>query len=283
MRMLKLMDRVVAAGSPAAALKRALQLEEAGEQKRAFSLFSKAAAGGIPEAQFWVGRAYLRGSGVPISRKDGAAWLERAAQAGWTEAQTLLATLFLYGLAGKADKAAQTSGLFNRGAAAPNDEPDYVEALKWARLAADSGSPEAQALLGYILTSGPDGIRDLAEAEAWYKKSADADCAQGYLGIGLSRLRSAHDYQTHADAAEFLMKAAGAGLPTALYLLGVMYERGAGMPQNLDEAASYYKQAAEKNPDSLMAVVNKATAEKIRRYFAEEGSGETESPLPILQ
>lgn len=43
------------------------------------------------------------------------------------------------------------------------------------------------------------------------------------------------------------------------------------------------KQAASKDPDSLMAVVNKATAEKIRRYFAEDGSGETESPLPILQ
>jgi excinuclease ABC subunit C len=29
------------------------------------------------------------------------------------------------------------------------------------------------------------------------------------------------------------------------------------------------KQTAEKNPDALTAVVNKATAEKIRRFFAE--------------
>jgi excinuclease ABC subunit C len=43
------------------------------------------------------------------------------------------------------------------------------------------------------------------------------------------------------------------------------------------------KQTAEKNPDALTAVVNKATAEKIRKFFAD---GEATSPiaeLPILQ
>jgi len=39
------------------------------------------------------------------------------------------------------------------------------------------------------------------------------------------------------------------------------------------------KQAAEKNPDALMAVVNKAAAEKIRRFFADSGE---EAALPIL-
>ncbi len=47
------------------------------------------------------------------------------------------------------------------------------------------------------------------------------------------------------------------------------------------------KQAAEKNPDSLTAVVNKATAEKIRSFFAQtDGSSmpEVEPPLlPVLQ
>jgi excinuclease ABC subunit C len=41
------------------------------------------------------------------------------------------------------------------------------------------------------------------------------------------------------------------------------------------------KQTAEKNPDALTAVVNKATAEKIRRYFADADGGSVE--LPILQ
>jgi excinuclease ABC subunit C len=42
------------------------------------------------------------------------------------------------------------------------------------------------------------------------------------------------------------------------------------------------KQTAEKNPDALTAVVNKATAEKIRSFFIEQSTGQTENPLPIL-
>ena len=112
--MMSFIDRVVSAGSPMAALKRAIQLDEAGEPRRAFALFTRAARAGLPEAQFRVGRAYLKGSGVPVSRRDGAAWLERAAQAGWVEAQTLLATLYLYGLAGRKQKAAVGGPLFAR-------------------------------------------------------------------------------------------------------------------------------------------------------------------------
>ena len=44
------------------------------------------------------------------------------------------------------------------------------------------------------------------------------------------------------------------------------------------------KQAAEKNPDSLTAVVNKAAAEKIRLYFANGSETSLpENPLPILR
>jgi excinuclease ABC subunit C len=44
------------------------------------------------------------------------------------------------------------------------------------------------------------------------------------------------------------------------------------------------KQAAEKNPDALMAVVNKASAEKIRTWFAVNASldSASENPLPII-
>jgi excinuclease ABC subunit C len=43
------------------------------------------------------------------------------------------------------------------------------------------------------------------------------------------------------------------------------------------------KQAAEKNPDSLTAVVNKAAAEKIRRYFAEEAAIETNDAFHVIR
>jgi excinuclease ABC subunit C len=39
------------------------------------------------------------------------------------------------------------------------------------------------------------------------------------------------------------------------------------------------KQTAEKNPDALTAVVNKATAEKIRRFFAEQSGPDPQDDL----
>jgi excinuclease ABC subunit C len=43
------------------------------------------------------------------------------------------------------------------------------------------------------------------------------------------------------------------------------------------------KQTAEKNPDALTAVVNKATAEKIRKFFAEDELPSPSAEFPILQ
>jgi len=39
------------------------------------------------------------------------------------------------------------------------------------------------------------------------------------------------------------------------------------------------KQTAEKNPDALTAVVNKATAEKIRKFFAEQDGPDSQDDL----
>ncbi|MDQ2926343.1 MAG: hypothetical protein M3R43_12435, partial [Acidobacteriota bacterium] len=41
------------------------------------------------------------------------------------------------------------------------------------------------------------------------------------------------------------------------------------------------KQAAEKNPDSLTAVVTASAAEKIRRYFAFEAPAQDENANPL--
>jgi len=39
------------------------------------------------------------------------------------------------------------------------------------------------------------------------------------------------------------------------------------------------KQTAEKNPDALTAVVNKVTAEKIRKFFAEQAGSDEQDDL----
>src|SRR5277367_6520032 len=93
-----LLDPLMAALSPVAALRRGIRQFEHGDMKGAFVLLSRAARSGIPEAEFRVGRCYLEGAGVPPSRSDGVRWVERAATKGYVEAQALLATLCLHGM-----------------------------------------------------------------------------------------------------------------------------------------------------------------------------------------
>ncbi|MDA8248441.1 MAG: tetratricopeptide repeat protein, partial [Rhodospirillales bacterium] len=214
--------RLIGLGSAGGALKRAQALAEQGKRAEAFPLLAKAAQGGIAEAEYLVGRAYLEAAGVPRSATEATRWLEKAAEHGYVEAQSLLGAVYLSGITGVAAEAAQSgSALFATAAAGGSVQPDFDKAAHWARRAAEGGSADGQALLGYILTSGPESLRDLPAAEDWYRKAAAANSPQGQLGFGMALLRRAKTAEEQAAGAAELAKAAESGLPTAQYLLGV--------------------------------------------------------------
>lgn len=243
------LDRLVGLVSPAAALRRAIQLSEQGKYAESFPLLSLAAKAGIFDAEYRVARAYLEGSGVPSSRAEGARWLQRAASHGCVEAQSLLAALFLQGLVGganadRADGKPRASQLLFGGETLA--DPDFDSAMTWARQAALAGSAKGQALLAYILTYGPEPIRDLDDGERWYKRSAAAGCPEGSLGYALSLARHAKDEEGWRLVGEQLNHATEAGLPTAIYLLGTLTEQGLGRARDPESAARLYRDAAEK-------------------------------------
>jgi TPR repeat protein len=179
-----LLDRLIGLASPAAALRRAIGLSERGRAPEAFPLLTRSARAGIAEAECLVARSYLEGAGVPPSRAEGARWLERAAAHGYVEAQSMLGALCVHGLVKLANgDAARADSLF-----VPDEpsEPDFASAAKWARQAGEAGSAKAQALLAYVLTCGPEAMRDLDQAHRWYQRSAAAGCPEGHLGYALS-------------------------------------------------------------------------------------------------
>ena len=75
------------------ALARAYRLAEVAEPERAFALFARAARVEIPEAQHRLGRCYLAGDGVPVSRPQGILWLNRAGEKGHADSPVLPATI----------------------------------------------------------------------------------------------------------------------------------------------------------------------------------------------
>ena len=126
-------------GLPASQLERAGVLAARGEHGAAFRWYARAAQAGLAAARFGLGHAYLLGLGVPSSIADALVWLRRAAEAGDTAAQVLLCNLALQGISRQ-----EHCGFFDT-ASREVGEPDFDLALRWARLAAASGSADARA------------------------------------------------------------------------------------------------------------------------------------------
>ena len=244
-----LLDRLMASMSPPAALRRAVSLTEQGNVKQAFPLLAKAARAGIAEAEYRMGRCYLEATGVPPSRVEAVRWLERAANQGYVEAQAQLATLSIQGFANAASALPENGAASAANLFATNEAmaPDFDNAIKWARKAAEGGSADAQAVLGYILTSGPEPLRDLDEAHQWYR--ALRRCRLPARRAGLCAFHGTQRQERGAARArsrKISRRAADAGLPTALYLLGMMTERGLGIKADLAAAVDLFRQGALK-------------------------------------
>jgi TPR repeat protein len=155
-----------------------VRLTDKGDRRAAFPLLARAARAGIAEAEFRVGRCYLEGGGVPPSRGDGVRWLEKAAAQGYVEAQALLATLCLNGLGPE-----QAAPCCLAGPVPPG--PDFETSLYWAKRAAEGGSAEGQAVMGFILGSGPEAVRD----QAGLRRMVQA-VGRGGMSARAARLRS---------------------------------------------------------------------------------------------
>ena len=211
---------VLRRGSPQSCVTLAERLTSQGAHQAALPLLAKAAEAGLSTACYRLGRAYLLGHGVPSAPATALRWIGRAARDGNAEAQTLLASLALQGLL-----ETPHDGLFEAASSADRP-PDFDIAYHWASQAGAQNCPEAWALMGYILTAGPDRLLDRAEGVRYYRKAAQAGCPQGALGLAQDLLR---DNAPNAirEARGLLEHAASAGLPMAQFSLGVLDESGA--------------------------------------------------------
>jgi TPR repeat protein len=226
-------------GPPTTKLAVARNLAAKGAHQAAFPLFVKAAKRGLPKAWYELGRAYLLGHGVPPSLTEALRWLTRAAEADESDAQSLLAGVALQGVR------AVGKGLFDTISMDEDSSANYDCALKWAARAAAGGSLEAKSLLAFILTAGPDQIRDEKRGAVLFKEAAEAGDAQGQLGWALVLLRRSTPASL-VDARVFLEAAASADLPTAHYVLGIIHESGITGTPDFPMAAAHYRAAAER-------------------------------------
>lgn len=126
----------------------AMEALRSGDVEGAAALFRKAALKGSVDAQYYLGRMYYFGSGVPQDADEGGAWLEKAAARGHVQAQGTLGAVLL--ARGNAD----------------------TRAFDLIRRAARSGDGASMYWLGLCLAYGRGTAQDIPQALRWYERAA---------------------------------------------------------------------------------------------------------------
>jgi TPR repeat protein len=203
--------------------------------------YHKLAERGDPGALFRLGGMYENGEGVPKDMTVAMQWYRKGFSA-WTSSpvdiDNLTATYAKSTTAAQFELGQKWLGsrnialtLFKKAAEAGHAEsqealgemnsflgpPNWTEAVKWYRLAAEKGKVTAQYMLGECYSRGQGVARDLPEAAKWYRKAAE----QGHF--------------------------------MAQFYLGAMYEKGDGVAQDTGEAAKWYGRSAEDGTETAKA------------------------------
>jgi len=155
---------------------------------------TRAAEGDDPEAQWYLGCAYLQVTRLPDPFANAARWFERAAGQEFAPALDRLADLHFTGLGVSADDAA---------------------AAKLIARAARQGYPSALATQAYLHTQGLGVARDAQRAARLHAQAVAAGHAPSYFALGLRLAAGVGIAQDRPFAHALLSRAADAEHPWA--------------------------------------------------------------------
>jgi hypothetical protein len=126
---------------------------------------SPAVTGGQIESWYKTGKKFYHGQGVPQDYAEAVRWFRKAAEQGYSPAQTQLGICYLHGQGVKKDAAAGAS---------------------WIRKAADQGFAYAQGILGYVYLLGKGVSKNHDEAVKWFRKAADQGNAHAHFALKMN-------------------------------------------------------------------------------------------------
>ena len=226
----------------------------------------KAADLGHREAQLQLAWRFANGYGVPQDQTEAAKWYRKAAERGDKNAQYELAknycTYEIVGVSAKQEKEKWYLKAANQGHALAQYElattylnegrPNYVEAIRWYRVAAESGDAKFKAQF-VIKTHGFEfGDVEVSIVESQYQ-------------LGKFYQRGQRVPQDYSEAIQWYRKAGEHGHRLAQFNLGQMYALGQGMLRDYVQAHMWLNLAAARGlPEAAKA--RDSLAEKMTTY-----------------
>jgi TPR repeat protein len=122
---------------------------------------------------------------------------------------------------------------------------DCDEALKWLRLAAVDGIPEAQSLIGHLYGKGKGCVaQDYTESTMWHQLAAEQGSVHSQLLLGFAYIKGTGVLQDYVEAAKWIRKAAEQGNDNSQHQFGQMYHDGQGVLQNYIYAHMWFNLAS---------------------------------------
>ena len=253
--------------------------------RAAFNLYLQAAKAGYAPAQYATARLYANERGVTRNMAEARAWLFKAAEAGYADAQAKAGDAYKEGcgcgpdcdcgssccfgldkdfakakywyerLAASSDKSARSLGrdrlaaLYEEG---EDGKPDYAQAAKTYESAANEGDANAQSELAFLYFRGRGVPRDYEKAINLHEDLLEryGEDMYGYNMAVLYYYAPAGPDQArrHKEAFRLFKRAADSrSYVYAQSALGECYENGVGVTRNYKEAAKWYGLAAEQN------------------------------------
>lgn len=212
--------------------------------------FLKAAEEGLDAAQLLVARRYAEGKDVEQNTEKAIAWLTKAAKNGNDQAQWYLGNCYYYGTGVAEDKEASVVW-YGRASRALNefgvwcyDQDRYdtldislvniyaqtkEQRLNWLIRKAECDSSDSF-VMALIYLHGDLGYKSVKHPDYHLKEYQEK-----YADLGVEK--------NEAEAVKWLQRASDQYLSTAQVLLGVRYETGNGVPQDIKEAVRLYRDA----------------------------------------
>ena len=195
------------------------------DQEKAAKMSILAAKDGIPDAQLYAGLAYMDGIAVKQDYKEAVRLFRLAANQGNDEARTNLAFLFQEGL---------------------GVEKDESKAFKMYRTSANNGNLNAMFHLAIAYEFGIGTKRDISKAVEWYTIGSDSNDPFAAERLAYIYAEGIEGIEPDADKAfELFLKAANAGIPGAMFMVGYCYVGGHGVSPDVEEAQKWLKMAAD--------------------------------------
>lgn len=203
----------------------------------AFYWYMEAAKQGDKDSQFNVGYMYDTGEGVTRNDFEAVNWYRKAADQGHAAAQRNLGINY------------------NRGIGVAQN---YTESIKWYQKAADQGDSNAMLNLGYMYNNGVGVVKDYKKAYDLYTKAAEKGNIIAMNNIGAMFNDGDYVTQNYAEAARWYLRAAEAGYGRSMRNIAAMFENGNGVPYSPSQALEWYQKGANAGDELAMERLAKA-------------------------